>query len=146
MVLTKAELLNGAKTYDEYELPSANDTINLRPLTIGEIHKISEMKNKALGDYVANQTGTTSKKRVKAKLEAQAKMNMEKITIADNKADVTTVVLGLDNDGNPDKWTEQDVLKMDLKVFSEILEIVKRISHMEDENVEDDVEDFPENG
>ena len=47
MVLTKAELLNGAKTYDEYELKSVNDSINLRPLTIGEIHKISEMKNKA---------------------------------------------------------------------------------------------------
>ena len=144
MVLSKSDILNGAKTYDEYDLESMDDSICLRPLTIGEIHKISQMKNKALGDYIANQTGTTSKKRVKAKLEAQAKMNMEKITIADNKADVTTVVLGLDNEGNPDKWVEQDVLAMDLELFTEILGIVKRISHMEDEDVEDDVEDFPE--
>lgn len=144
MVLSKSDILNGAKTYDEYDLESIDDSICLRPLTIGEIHKISQMKNKALGDYIANQTGTTSKKRVKAKLEAQAKMNMEKITIADNKADVTTVVLGLDNEGNPDKWVEQDVLSMDLELFTEILGIVKRISHMEDEDLEDDVEDFPE--
>ena len=146
MVLTKEELLNGAKSYEEYELKCRNGSVNLRPLTIGEIHQISQMKNKALGDYTAEQTGMTSKKRVKSKLNAQAKMNMEKITIADNKADIKTVFWGLDNDGNPDKWTEQDILSMDPTAFWEILEKVKEISHMEDEEVEDDVEDFPEEG
>lgn len=134
----------GAKTYQEIRLESAEDTINIRPLTIGEIHQISEMKNKALGDYTANQKGLSSKKRVKSQIEAQAKMNLEKITVADNKADIKTVCWGLDNDGNPDKFTEQDVANMIPDVFYEILEHVKEISHMEDEDVESDVDNFPE--
>lgn len=144
MVLSKADILNGKDSYEEVELKSKGDTIYIRPLTIGEIHQISEMKNKAIGDYVANQKGTTSKKRMKAQIEAQAKMNMEKVTIADNKADIKTVLWGLDNDGNPDKFNEQDIDKMNPKVFFEILEKVKEISHMEDESIENDVEDFPE--
>jgi len=144
MVLSKKDILSGANDYEEYEIKAAKGGIYLRPLTIGEVHKISEMKNKALGDYTANQKGTTSKRRVKAQLEAQAKMNMEKITIADNKADINTVLWGLDNDGNPDKFTQEDILKMKPPVFNEILEKVKEISHMEDDDVEDDVDDFPE--
>ena len=144
MVLSKAEILNGKDSYETVELTSVKGTICLRPLSIGEIHQISEMKNKAIGDYVANQRGTTSKKRMKAQIEAQAKMNMEKVTIADNKADIKTVLWGLDNEGNPDKYTEQDIPQMNPNVFFEILEKVKELSHMEDEDVEDDVEDFPE--
>lgn len=144
MVLTKSDILNGSKSYDEYEIKAADDTVYLRALTIGEIHQISEMKNKALGDYIANQKGTSSKRRLKAQIEAQAKINMGKTTIADNKADIKTVLWGLDNEGNPDKWTEEDIIKMDSPIFTEILEKVKEISHMEDEEVEDDVTDFPE--
>lgn len=144
MVLSKADILNGANTYEEYEIKSAGGSICLRPLTIGEVHKISQMKNKALGDYTANQKGVTSKKRVKAQLEAQAKMNMEKITVADNKADIHTVLWGLDNNGNPEKFTSDEILGMNPKVFFEILDKVKEISHMEDDDVEDDVDDFPE--
>ena len=62
MVLTKSEILNGSQSYEEYQIESAEGSVCLRPLTIGEIHQISEMKNKALGDYIANQKGTPSKK------------------------------------------------------------------------------------
>ena len=143
MVLSKSDILIGANSYKEITIESAEDSICVRPLTVGEIHTISEMKNKALGDYTANQQ-TSSKRSVAGKLNAQAKMNMEKITIADNKADINTVLWGLDNDGNPDKFTQEDILKMKPPVFKEILEKVKEISHIEDDDVEDDVDDFPE--
>ena len=144
MVLTKTEILEGTSSYEEYELESRDGSVSLRPLTIGEIHQIQQLKDKGLGEYIANQKGAASKKRIKSKIEAQAKMNIEKVNVAENKADVKTVLFGLDNKGNPEKWTEQDVLKMDEPLFKELLEKVKEISHMEDEDVEDDVEDFPE--
>lgn len=144
MVLKKTDILMGNESYEEVRIESADDTIYIRPLTIGEIHQISQIKNKALGDYTANQKGTTSKKRMKAQIEAQAKMNMEKLTLADNKADIKTVEWGLDNKGNVDKFTEEDVRNMIPDVFFEILEHVKEISHMEDDDVEGEVDNFPE--
>ena len=143
MVLSKSDILSGANSYQEYELESVNGSISLRPLTIGELHQIQEMKDKALGDYVANQRGA-SRKRVKESLEAQAKINVGKQTIASHKADVKTILWGLDNEGNPDKYTEEDIKKMHQPIYYEILSIVKKISHMEDEEVEDDVDNFPE--
>jgi len=144
MVLKKTDILMGNESYEEVRIESADDTIYIRPLTIGEIHQISQIKNKALGDYTANQKGTTSKKRMKAQIEAQAKMNMEKLTLADNKADIKTVEWGLDNKGNVDKFTEEDVRNMIPDVFFEILGHVKEISHMEDDDVEGEVDNFPE--
>lgn len=141
MVLSKADILIGKQSYEEIDLDKGS--IYIRPLTVGEIHQISQMKNKALGDYTANQQGS-SRRGIAGKLNAQAKMNMEKITIADNKADVKTVFWGLQNEGNTEKYSEEEILQMDPKVFDEILENVKRISHMEDEEIEDDVEQFPE--
>ena len=141
MVLSKSDILIGKQSYEEINLDKGS--ICIRPLTVGEIHQISQMKNKALGDYTANQQGS-SRRGIAGKLNAQAKMNMEKITIADNKADVKTVFWGLQNDGNPEKYNEDEISQMDPKVFDEILENVKRISHMEDEEIEDDVEQFPE--
>ena len=145
MVLSKSDILIGANSYKEITIESAEDSICVRPLTVGEIHTISEMKNKALGDYTANQQ-TSSKRSVAGKLNAQAKMNMEKITIAENKANIKTVYWGLDNESNPEKFTEEEISRMDPNVFDEILDHVKKISHMEDEDLEDDVEDFPEEG
>lgn len=143
MVLSKSDILLGVNNYEEYELESVDGSICLRPLTIGELHTIQEMKDKALGDYIANQRGA-SRKRIKESLEAQAKINVGKQTIASNKADVKTVLCGLDNKGNPEKFTEEDIKHMQENIFEEILSKVKEISHMEDDEAEDDVEDFPE--
>ena len=143
MVLSKSDIINGTSSYESVEIKCRNDTINVRPLSVGELHQIQEMKDKALGDYIANQKGA-SRKRVKESLEAQAKINVGKQTIASHKADVKTVLWGLDNEGNPENFTEEDIKRMDSLVFEEILAHVKRISHMEDEDVEKDVDTFPE--
>lgn len=144
MVLSKSDILKGKNNYEEVELNNADGSICIRPLTIAEIHQISEMKNKAIGDYIANQKGTTSRRKLQAQIEAQAKMNMERVTKADNKADIKTVYWGLDNPGNPDKYSEEEVTQLDKPIFDEILQHVKEISHMDDDEVEDDVEDFHE--
>ena len=106
MVLSKSDILNGANSYETIDLESIAGSIAIRPLTIGEIHQINEIKDNALGDYVANQKGV-SKRRVKESLEAQAKINVGKQTKAAHKADVKTVLFGLDNQGNPEKFNEE---------------------------------------
>ena len=143
MVLSKSDILNGANSYETIDLESINGSIAIRPLTIGEIHQINEIKDNALGDYVANQKGV-SKRRVKESLEAQAKINVGKQTKAAHKADVKTVLWGLDNAGNPEKFNEEEIKRMQQPIFEEILQHVKKLSHMEDEDIEDDVEDFHE--
>ena len=143
MVLSKDELLNGSKNITEFRPKNYDDVIFLRPLTIGEINSLEEMKSKALGTYVANETASTSKKkRVKGKMTAQAKVSVEKTTIADNKAQIKAVMWSLDNDSMPYQLTEEEVNSMDEPLFKEIIAKVKEISHWEDEDLEDDVEDF----
>lgn len=144
MRLTKDELLNGFNSIVEFKPSQSDHVIGLRPLTIGEIHELEEMKSKALGTFVANETSTTSKRRVKGQMNAQAKLNIEKTTIADNKTQVKAVMLSINGGDNGFTFTEEEVNKMDPQLFTEIFEEVKRISHWDDVNLEDDVDDFPE--
>lgn len=144
MVLSKDELLNGAKKTIEFEIKSLGDSIYLRPLTIGEINNIEEHKSKALGTYTADEIATSKKAR--SKIKAQAKINIEKTTIADNKASIKAVFFSINNDDNPFTFTEEEILKMDSLVFEEILSKVKEISHWDNEDLEDDVEDFHQDG
>lgn len=145
MVLTKDELLNGAKNIVEFKPEGMDECVFLRPLTIGEINQIEEAKSKALGTYTANEVGQRSHKTVKSKLEAQAKVNIEKTTIADNKANIKAVCWSLDNERMPFKLTEEEIQTMDKQVFYSILGKVREISHLDDETLEDDVENFPQN-
>ena len=109
---------------------------------------LEEWKNKALGTYVANETAKHSSKRnVKGELKAQAKLDMEKTTIADNKANIHAVMWSIDNNRNEFKLTEEEVKKMNSVVFEDILRKVKEISHwdIEEDDVEGDAEDFHQN-
>lgn len=144
MVLTKDELLNGSQNIIEFTPSGREGSVFLRPLTIGEINQIEEAKSKALGTYTANEVSHRSKRNVKGKLEAQAKVNIAKTTIADNKANVKAVLLSLTNEKMPFKLSEEEILDMDKPVFYSILDKVKEISHWDDDFLEDDVEDFPQ--
>jgi len=148
MVLTKDELLNGKNNIIEFQPTGLDDSLYLRPLTIGEVNTLEEWKNKALGTYVANETAQhSSKKRVKGELKAQAKLNMEKTTIADNKASVQAVVWSIDNPKNDFTLTEEEVKQLNPIVFEEILSKIKEISHWDipDDDTESDAEDFHQN-
>ena len=145
MALTKSELLNGKNNIIEFQPEGFTDYLYLRPLTIGEVNELEEMKNKALGTYVANETAKhSSSRRVKGELKGQAKLNLEKTTIADNKANKLAVMWSLDNDRNDFKLTEEEVIKLNPVVFESILQKVREISHwgLEDDSIESDVEDF----
>ena len=145
MVLSKSELLNGKNTIIEFQPKSLDDHICLRPLTVGEVNSLEEMKSKALGNYVANETAKhSSRKRVKGELKAQATLNMEKTTIADNKTNILAVMWSIDNEGNDFTLTEEEVKKLNSVVFQEILQKVKEISNwdIDEDSLESDVEDF----
>ncbi len=143
-MLTKDELLNGAKQTIEFTPEGLDNSLYLRPLTIGELNELEQMKAKALGTYVANETSTSKgKKRVKGKLNAEARLNVEKTTIAEDNANVKAVMYSIDNESNDFKLNEQEVKSLDSKVFVSILEKVKEISHWDtDEDIEEDVDDF----
>ena len=143
-MLTKDELLNGAKQTIEFTPEGLDNSLYLRPLTIGELNELEQMKAKALGTYVANETSTSKgKERVKGKLNAEARLNVEKTTIAEDNANVKAVMYSIDNESNDFKLNEQEVKSLDSKVFVSILEKVKEISHWDtDEDIEEDVDDF----
>ena len=143
-MLTKDELLNGAKQTIEFTPEGLDNSLYLRPLTIGELNELEQMKAKALGTYVANETSTSKgKERVKGKLNAEARLNVEKTTIAEDNANVKAVMYSIDNESNDFKLNEQEVKSLDSKVFVSILEKVKEISHWDtDEDMDEDVDDF----
>lgn len=149
MALTKLELLNGKNNIIDFKPTGFDDCIYLRPLTVGEVNSLEELKNKALGTYVANETAKhqSSKKRIRGELTAQAKLNLEKTTIADNKANVLAVMWSIENEKNDFTLNEEEVKKLNPVIFDEILMKVKEISHwdVEDDDVESDAEDFHQN-
>ena len=77
-------------------------------------------------------------------MKAQATLNMEKTTIADNKTNILAVMWSIDNEGNDFTLTEEEVKKLNPVVFQEILQKVKEISNwdIDEDSLESDVEDF----
>ena len=147
MALTKQELLNGKNNIIEFQPEGLDDHIYLRPLTVGEVNTLEEWKSKALGTYVANETAKhSSTRQIKGELKAQAKLNMEKTTITDNKANRHAVMWSINNDKNDFNLNEEEVKTMNPEVFESILMKVKEISHWDiEDDVESDAEDFHQN-
>ena len=141
-VVPKGQGTDGSKKFTIYGYVDSQNSYGAMMRTDFE-YDVSELSD---GTYsvVEGGVGDRTPTARKAQIEAQAKMNMERVTKADNKADIKTVYWGLDNAGNPDKYTEEEVTQLDGPLFDEILQHVKRISHMDDDEIEDDVEDFHE--
>lgn len=141
MVLAISEILNGKDDYQEYHIDALGGEICLRPLTTGEWDKIDEIRQKDLGDYTINEkTFTKKKRRVKGEMESRAKFNINASSKATKKAMYEAIKLSTDNEGNPEKWTLEDIKKLHKNEIEEIYEKIEEISGVE----EDEVEDFPE--
>ena len=140
-LLSISEILNGKNDYEEYHIESLDGEICLRPLTTGEWDRIDEIRQKDLGDYTINEkTFTKKKRRVKGEMESRAKFNINASSKATKKAMYEAIKLSTDNEGNPEKWTIDQIKKLHKNEIIEIYEKIEEISGVDEE----EVEDFPE--
>lgn len=146
MVLSISEILNGKEDHHEYYIKSLDGEICLRALTSGEWDRIDEIKQKDLGDYTINEkTFTKKKRRVKGEMESKAKFNINASSKATKKAMYEAIKLSTDNPGTPEKWTLEQIKKLHKNEIIEIYEKIEEISGANDEDLETEIEDFPEN-
>ena len=154
MVLTKSQILNGINDVKIVPIKSLKDIyddneVALRPLSNGEWNKIEEIQNEAIGEYRTTERAKQASRRtrVQSQMEAQATINVKETGQADAKAKIEAVFLSLDNDyySKEEKFTREDIKNMGRGVFNEIYDQVRSISGLEDD-IEEDVKDFPENG
>ena len=147
MTLSISEILNGTDDTQEVKIESLNDTVFLRPLSVGEWNKVQEIQQAPLGDYITNERSITRKKRrVKGEMEAQATINIKDSNKGTYDAQIEAIYINADNSENKeDKWSKDKIKKMPKSVFDEIYAKVIEISKIEDDEMEEDVDNFPEN-
>ncbi|WP_406532511.1 hypothetical protein [Methanobrevibacter sp.] len=152
MVLSVDDILNGIDAYKEVKIEALNDTMYLRPLSKGEWERTNSIRQEALGDYTTNEKAKAlSRTQRVANIESQLKFNIKENNDADFKAQTEAIYLSLDNPGYGDNHPSRDDIKMlPPNVFSELYEKVREISGISDEftdvSLEDDVDDFPQDG
>lgn len=147
MVLTIEEILNGVEDYKEVYLESLDDTVFLRPLSKGEWEKTNSIRQESLGDYVTNEKAqAVSRNQRVSNIESQLKFNIKKNADADFKAQVEAIFMSCDNPGNKNPPKRTDIEKLPAGIFDEMYTKVKELTGINDDvELEDDVEDFPEN-
>lgn len=147
MVLTIEEILNGVEDYKEIYLESLDNTVFLRPLSKGEWEKTNSIRQESLGDYVTNEKAqAVSRNQRVSNIESQLKFNIKQNADADFKAQVEAIFMSCDNPGNKNPPKRTDIEKLPAGIFDEMYEKVKEITGINDDvELEDDVEDFPEN-
>ena len=78
-------------------------------------------------------------------MESKAKFNINASSKATKKAMYEAIKLSTDNPGNPEKWTMDHIKKLRKNEVAEIYEKIEEISGANDEDLEAEIEDFPEN-
>ena len=148
MVLTADDILNGIDEYKEVEITSLNDTIYLRPLSKAEWEKTNSIRQESLGDYTTNEKAKAiSRKQRISNIESQLKFNIKENGDADFKAQVEAIYMSMDNPGYGSPTPRDKIKKFPSDVFDEIYEKVKEVSGISEDSIvdlEDDVEEFPE--
>lgn len=147
MVLTIEEILNGVEDYKEVYLDSLDDTVFLRPLSKGEWEKTNSIRQESLGDYVTNEKAqAVSRNQRVSNIESQLKFNIKQNADADFKAQVEAIFMSCNNPGNEKPPKRTDIEKLPAGIFDEMYTKVKELTGINDDvELEDDVEDFPEN-
>lgn len=148
MVLTADDILNGIEEYKEVPIDTLNDTIYLRPLSKAEWEKTNSIRQESLGDYTTNEKAKSiSRKQRISNIESQLKFNIKENGDADFKAQVEAIYMSMDNPGYGEPTPKEKIKKFPSDVFDEIYEKVKEVSGISEDaivDLEDDVEEFPE--
>lgn len=148
-ILTLSDITEGTKKTIPVELKkSIKGTIYLRPLSQAELNEISEIEAEAIGIFETNEKANNRGSRaqqIRNQMETRGKLSVLETTKAQNKAKVKAVYYSLSNDKYDEEITEQDLLSAPSQVINEIYEYVQDISGLKNENLDAEIEQFPEN-
>lgn len=149
MVLTKTEILEGAKRIEEIELTTMNGSVQIRPLTQSELDELSMIESKAMGEFSTNEkTQRQGKRQNASQMISEGKINIEKTTKANQEKKMKAVYLSLNIEGtNKDSeiWSEKEIGEIQAATFDEIYEAIEKLNHIgEDISLEKEIDEFPE--
>lgn len=146
--LNISDIISGTKKVEQYTIKSLDGDVYLRPLSQAEINEISEIEAAAIGTFETNEKSNNRSSRsrnIKSQLESKGKLSVLKTTQAQNQAKIKAVAYSLDNSEYEDeKFDEETLLKAPSAVIEEIYGYVQELSGLNNQNLDKDVEEFPQ--
>ncbi len=139
--LTKDALLNGISNIVSLELTNMDGSVALRPLSQAEVGEYNNIQARAMGTFDTNERARRGM-RNSSDVTSSGKINFAKTSEAQYDAQRYAVAKSMTCKG--EEYTEEEVGQFTGAVFDEIFEKVKEISGIEDENIEEAVDQFPE--
>lgn len=145
-----SDIIDGTQKVESYYIKSLKGEVFLRPLSQAEINEISEIEAAAIGTFETNEKSHNNVRsrtqNIKSQLESKGKLSVLKTTQAQNRAKIKTVAYSLDNkEYAEEKVTEEELLKAPSAVIEEIYNKVQELSGLNNNDLESDVEEFPQN-
>ncbi|MBQ6629149.1 MAG: hypothetical protein IJH65_10095 [Methanobrevibacter sp.] len=141
--LTKDQLINGINDIVELKLKSREGEVLLRPLSQSEVGEYNNIQARAMGTFDTNEKARRGMRNT-SDVTSTGKINFAKTSEAQYDAQRYAVSKSMTCEG--EKYTPEEVGKFTGAVFEEIFEKVKEISGIKDEDIEMEVDQFPEDG
>lgn len=133
MAISKEELLHGKEDYKTYTIQSLGNDVKLRKLTQGELHTAEQKESSAMGIINADQKLQNGQRQVAGETINHLKLDMVKQTKASQEANLYRVARSLSCDNV--QFNEKEVADIEGAVFNEILEVVRNINDLTDQDV-----------
>lgn len=149
-IIRISDIIDGTNKEEKYMIESLEGEVWLRPLSQKEINEISEIEAAAIGTFETNEKSNNRSARsrnIKSQLESKGKLSVLKTTQAQNQAKIKAVAYSLNNskyDEEKENITEEKLLEAPSNVIEEIYSKVQEISGLNNNNLESDVEEFPQ--
>ena len=136
MVLRKEDILGGINNIQKVTIESLGGELWLRPLSEAELSQIDLIEAKAMGVYESSQRGT-------GEAFNKGKINLAKATEATEEARLAKISLSINNEKNPDEWSEEEIGSLSRDAVEELISKIDEISGVK--TAARDVDKFPEN-
>ena len=149
-IIRISDIIDGTNKEEKYMIESLEGEVWLRPLSQKEINEISEIEAAAIGTFETNEKSNNRSARsrnIKSQLESKGKLSVLKTTQAQNQAKIKAVAYSLNNskyDEEKENITEEKLLEAPSNVIEEMYSKVQEISGLNNNNLESDVEEFPQ--
>lgn len=151
MVLSKEDILRGVNDPELVMIEALGGEIPLRPLSKHEWHSIEKIEAKAYGKFEANEEAIRAAQKGKRQQKGKSKMNtkgiidLEKQTKAEFEGKTEALYYSMNNNHNEaSAWTKDEIQQLKSDAFEEIYEKVQKLSGVNIEDPEKELEEFPE--
>lgn len=135
MVLRKEDILGGINNIEKHYIESLDGEIYLKPLSESQLNELDLIEAKAMGVYESSQRG-------RSEALNKGKINLAKAAEASAESKIAKIKLSINNDKNPDTWSDEEIGSLPRNVVEELIEKINFISGVETTKAE--VEKFPE--